>query len=242
MYPTIKENFTALLRAGAFALPAESIEPMSAYKWKRLLDVAELLGVRYYIEKGMHSCYDAAAMPLPITPKESLRPVDFDCSEARLFGFFSSRKYKRIREDERHSMDTSIESLRLLSLIVQNANCIVTDDLSIVGIIAVGEYLRTMGDKVDFVKLNNWIERLGIVEVSSFIGAMLVELFDFEPDEIEFMTRKYRKPLTHYDRLLEKALCEKHHFSTLSRLNIALVETASYNVSTLVSNILNVEE
>ena len=50
MHPIILDNFTALLRAGAFNLEIESIEPMSAFKWAKLLDVAEKLDVKNYIE------------------------------------------------------------------------------------------------------------------------------------------------------------------------------------------------
>ena len=242
MHPIILDNFTALLRAGAFNLKIESIEPMSAFKWAKLLDVAEKLDVKNYIEEGMHHYFSSDEMPVVISPKDSLRENNFDCSEACLYGPLSSRKFKKIYVDERHSMDTSVESLKLLSLIVQNANLIITSDLSLSGIIAVGEYLRKLGNKVDFVKLNQWIEKLGIIEVSSFIGALLVELFDFDSDEIEFMTRKYANPLTHYYRLIDHAVNEIHHFPTLSRLNIALIETTSYKVSNVLSRILNVEE
>lgn len=242
MHPIISDNFTALLRKGAFNLDIESIDSMSAYKWTKLLDVADKLDVKYYIEKGMFRFFADDEMPVIISPVESKDANSFDCSQACLFGPLSAKKYKKIQEDERHSMDTSVESLKLLSLIVQNANLIITSDLSLSGIIAVGEYLRNLGNKVDFVKLNLWIEKLGIIEVSSFIGALLVELFDFDSDEIEFMTRKYANPLTHYYRLIDKALNESHSFPTLSRLNIALIETASYKVSNVLSRILNVEE
>ena len=95
MHPIILDNFTALLRAGAFNLEIESIEPMSAFKWAKLLDVAEKLDVKNYIEEGMHHYFSSDEMPVVISPKDSLRENNFDCSEACLYGPLSSRKFKK---------------------------------------------------------------------------------------------------------------------------------------------------
>ena len=243
MYPIIKENFTSLLCTGAFGIPTEDVKPMSIFKWDMLLDAAKCLGVESYIMRGMYSYYKTtSSMPVEIPPFEDLKKEDFDCGDATFYGLISARRYRRIIEEERHSIDTSVESLHLLSLIIKNANLLIVSDLSLSGIIAVGEYLRKKGDKVDFVKLNNWIDRLGIREVSSFIGTLLVNLFDFDKDEVEFIVCKYHNPITHYNRLLEHSLEEKHRFPLLSLMNISLFETMSYYFSNALSGILNVEE
>lgn len=242
MNSIITDNFTALLRIGSFNIEDENIVPMSKYKWRKLIELSDQLDVRYYIEKGMHMFFNEKNMPISITQESNLKGKDFDCNEARLYGILASRRFQRIMDEEPHTMDTSVESMKLLKLIVQNIDSIITSDLSLKGIIAVGEYLRTMGHRVDFVKLNNWIEKLHIIEMSSFIGCMLVELFDFEREEVEFISHTYRKPLSHYHRLLNNTFDNKHHFSKSSRLNLALFETISYNVSNVTSSILNVEE
>lgn len=242
MNHVIYDNFTTMLCAGAFQLQVEEVAPMSVFKWNRMLELSRKLGVEYYVSKGMYSVFGKNTLPLSISPLDDLERKTIVASDAVLFGVFSSRKYKSIFEEERHSIDTSVETLQLLSLIVKNADYIITSDISLPGIIAVGEYLRSKGDRVDFVKLNGWIEKLRIVEIASFIGIMLVELFDFEKEEIEFIIKDYHHPIVHYNRLLEQANSENHHFPMMSRLNIALVETISYKLSNTVSRILNVEE
>ena len=242
MYHVIYDNFTTMLCAGAFDLQVEEVHPMSVFKWNRMLELSRNLGVEYYVSKGMYSVFDKSTLPLSISPLDDLERNTIESSDAMLFGILSSRKYKSIFDEERHSIDTSVDTLHLLSLIVKNADYIITSDIYLPGIIAVGEYLRNKGDRVDFVKLNGWIEKLGIVEISSFIGKLLVELFDFEKEEIEFIIKDYHHPIVHYNRLLKQANCENHHFPMLSRLNIALVETISYKLSNTLSRILNVEE
>ena len=66
---------------------------------------------------------------------------------------FLNRRLIKIQKEERHSIDTSIETLYLLRLLVSNINGILANGISIRGIIQLGQYLRTRGDKVDFIKL-----------------------------------------------------------------------------------------
>ena len=68
---------------------------------------------------------------------------------------FLNRRLIKIQKEERHSIDTSIETLYLLRLLVSNINGILANGISIRGIIQLGQYLRTRGDKVDFIKLES---------------------------------------------------------------------------------------
>ena len=75
---------------------------------------------------------------------------------------FLNRRLIKIQKEERHSIDTSIETLYLLRLLVSNINGILANGISIRGIIQLGQYLRTRGDKVDFIKLESWLRKLHI--------------------------------------------------------------------------------
>lgn len=52
-----------------------------------------------------------------------------------------------------------------------------------------GQYLRTRGDKVDFIKLESWLRKLHIQRMAQLEGSVLITFFDFEKDEIPFVRR-----------------------------------------------------
>lgn len=100
---------------------------------------------------------------------------------------FLNRRLIKIQQDEPHAIDTSIETIYLLRLIVSNVNAMYSGGISLRGIIQLGQYLRTRGDKVDFVKLDNWLNKLHIQRMAQLEGSVLITFFDFEKDEIPFV-------------------------------------------------------
>ena len=100
--------------------------------------------------------------------------------EVRMNNGFLNRRLANIQENERHAIDTSIETLHLLRIIVSNINGILAYGINLSGIIEMGNYLRTKGDKVDFVKLDKWISKLRIQRMAQLQGSVLILFFDFE--------------------------------------------------------------
>lgn len=241
LYNTIQNNFTTLLRAGSFNITGTQLQPMSLFKWRRLLLLASQLRLSGIISNGLHILQHDIMLPKEII-YEAVEET-YDASHAQMFNYFKQKKYTNIKYEERHSIDTSIETLELLNLLVANANDITTSDININGIIAIGKYLRTRGDRVDFVKLSEWIEQLGIVQIVSMMGSLLIDLFDFEMEELEIIKRPYFNSLSHYNSLLSSTLeGDKHHFRSLTRMNLVMIETASYHIGQFTSKIRNIEE
>lgn len=112
--------------------------------------------------------------------------------EVRMNNGFLNRRLANIQENERHAIDTSIETLHLLRIIVSNINGILANGINLSGIIEMGNYLRTKGDKVDFVKLDKWISKLRIQRMAQLQGSVLILFFDFEQDEIPYVRRVER--------------------------------------------------
>lgn len=102
------------------------------------------------------------------------------------------KRRARIVDEEHHAIDTSVETLRLLNIIVYNIECINTTGISLPGVIVLGKYLRTQGHHVDFVKLDAWISKLYIRNLSSMLSSILLYVFNFEQDELPFLYRKYK--------------------------------------------------
>lgn len=100
---------------------------------------------------------------------------------------FLNRRLVNIQNEERHAIDTSVETVYLLRLLVSNVNGILANGINLRGIIQLGKYLRTRGDKVDFVKLDGWLNKLHIQRMAQLEGSVLIIFFDFEKDEIPFV-------------------------------------------------------
>lgn len=107
--------------------------------------------------------------------------------EVLMHNNFLNRRLTKIQKEEPHVIDTSMETVYLLRLIVSNANAMLSGGISIRGIIQLGQYLRTRGDKVDFVKLDNWLTKLHLQRMAQLEGSVLITFFNFEQDEIPFV-------------------------------------------------------
>ena len=77
---------------------------------------------------------------------------DVPAGEVRMNNGFLNRRLASIQENERHAIDTSIETIHLLRIIVSNINGILANGVNLGGIIEMGNYLRTKGDKIPFVR------------------------------------------------------------------------------------------
>ena len=112
---------------------------------------------------------------------------DMPAGEVSMNNKFLNRRLAKIQEDERHAIDTSLETIYLLHIIVANVNGMLAGGINLRGIIQLGDYLRTRGDKVDFVKLDNWLAKLRIQRIAQLEGSVLITFFDFEKAEIPFV-------------------------------------------------------
>lgn len=112
---------------------------------------------------------------------------DIPSGEVAMHSVFLNKRLIKIQQDEPHAIDTSMETIYLLRLIVSNVNAMYSGGISLRGIIQLGQYLRTRGDKVDFVKLDTWLTKLHIQRMAQLEGSVLIQFFNFEQDEIPFV-------------------------------------------------------
>ena len=127
--------------------------------------------------------------------KEQLDPIaqmmknlsDIPSGEVAMHSGFLNKRLIKIQQDEPHAIDTSMETIYLLRLIVSNVNAMYSGGISLRGIIQLGQYLRTRGDKVDFVKLDTWLTKLHIQRMAQLEGSVLIQFFNLEQDEIPFV-------------------------------------------------------
>lgn len=183
----IKRNFFNLLCNGAFGdnLPTE---PMSQYKWNLLQTAAE----EHQVAKIIASAKDGnSIIEYPSIP---------DAGLSRMSNTILNNRLVTIRENEPTADDSSIETLNMLDIIVQATEALLSRGVIFGHIVRIGQYLRSDGDKIDYVKLDIWLRRLGIYRMSQLEASILVALLGFEQDEIQFLTkmddRGYTKAIT----------------------------------------------
>lgn len=167
----IKRNFFRLLRSGALN-EYVTLEPMSNFKWRRLFQLLESQKVESIALKGIKNHQYDTNIHIPEqliqalaanTVKEEALAKD---TPPTLSNRFLNRKLNKIRHDEYHSIDTSTDTLALLDIILFNINHILNYGISLRGILELGKFLRTKGDKVDFVKLETWLNALHIQRIA----------------------------------------------------------------------------
>lgn len=203
----IKRNFLRLLRLGAFG-ENEVIEPMSKFKWEVIFHIANIHNVVGVIFDGIaKNKENEALIPQDIILKykkildeegygikaqaTGSRPsVQLpDAGLSHMCNGFLNARLKRIRENEPQSADASVETLNMLDIIVQATECTMTYGLSFATILRIGIYLSVDGDKIDFVKLENWLRKLNLTRMAQLEGSILIDIFGFEMDEIPFVNK-----------------------------------------------------
>jgi len=140
---------------------------------------------------------------------------DFTNDEVVLSNHFLNYRFQKIVNNEHHAIDTSTETLEILYIIIRNVNGMLNRGIPLLGVISLGKFLRTKGDKVDFIKLDKWLSKLHLRRMAQLQGSILIEFFKFEPDELPFVTHlesATQKLTLHALHLSVKDTIEEWHF------------------------------
>ena len=200
----IQRNFFKLIRSGAFN-DKSTIEAMSSFKWRRLYEIVMFQNVLDYFVRGVNNNANDKNLNLPAKlideiqakldlqdEKQSSRQEDDKIigDDAELSNKWLNKRYHKIIYNEMHSIDTSTETLRMLQLIVFNTNAMLNRGINLDAIIRLGQFLRNKGDKVDFLKLEKWLSALHLQRMAQLQGSILIAVFGFERDEIDFVKKE----------------------------------------------------
>lgn len=287
----IRRNFFRLLRAGVFG-NEEQIEPMSAWKWRQLYELAERLKLTTMAFDGVQQCKGQFFMQLPddllrrgneedekatqrwqqavgelaelmdILSRMQWRPVllepwttamlcamphhhsigrvcvyfpyetqgrkadewaianatDYDDTHRHLLRY----QWKSLKVEHRHRllllnsrlnnstlqniveqerleggtshvviegqrMETVSPTLAMLVALLGIVRTSLDEGLRLWQIVDLGVLLRRQGDRVDFVKLQGWIERLSFTRMAQLVATVLTGLLGFTADEVPFV-------------------------------------------------------
>lgn len=183
----ITRNFFRILRSGALH-EDEAIEPMSGFKWKRLGQMVHAQHVEDIAMSGIDMHKGKEWMNLPedyILESNAVKKTD----KPSLSNGFLNRRLSHVRYNELHAYNTNVESLQLLDIIVGTTSMMLNKGMMLKGILSLGSYLRTKGDKVDFLKLSDMLGKLHLRRMAQLQGSMLIAVFHFDVKEIPFVER-----------------------------------------------------
>ena len=194
----IQRNIFKLIRCGAFNTK-EQIEPMSAFKWAKLFQLAIIHDVACDVYEGLQQCKDQFFLRMTEAQWELWEKTINDIRQAppsedqeeneflkadHLTNPILNHKLQNILDDE--SSDT--RTRQLLLTIIRTARHILNEGLPIKELILLGKELRHESSRIDFNTLEKWLRSLKFQQAAHLEGALLVELLGFEKEEIPFIS------------------------------------------------------
>jgi len=199
----IQRNFFRLIRNGAFE-QKEQVEPMSAYKWGQLYQLAAMHDVAEFVYKGLQLCkeqfflhltdrqwqtWDKAISEIRKQSRETEEETDEFLRADHLTNPLLNRKLQTILDDEQ----SDIRTRQLLLTIIRVARHILNKGIPIRQLVDLGIFLRTEGDRADFTTLEKWLKTLRLQQVAKLESSLLIELLGFEKEEMAFAGGKTDK-------------------------------------------------
>jgi hypothetical protein len=200
----IERNLFRLLRAGAFNTQ-EQIEPLSAWKWRRLYQLSEMHDVAPFTYQGLERCKEQFLVQVPAdlmqqwgVAKNHGDDEDNELLAAnRLTNPVLNHQLQNILDDEHSNTETRTALLHLLGI----ARFIMNAGIPVKRVTELGQFLRLSANRTDFTTLQQWINKLQLQPMTQLACVMLVKLMHFDPAELPFM-----QPMT--DDQMERQLNE----------------------------------
>ena len=197
----VQRNFFRLIRCGAFN-KQEQIEPMSAYKWNKLYQLALMHNVTESVYHGLELSNNQFFVHLTekqwkqwtnhinelhIHPQQEKDNDEFLRADHLTNPVLNSR-LQSILDDE--MSDTSTR--KALLFIIRIARHILNEGIPVRQLVEMGRYLRA-NQRVDFTTLQKWLKSLSLIQIAQLEGALLIQMFGFEQEEIPFLQGKIDK-------------------------------------------------
>jgi hypothetical protein len=159
---------------------------MSEWKWRRLLQLAEIHGVTPWVADGILKKSDDFFLQLSPMLRQQFLDDSTDRTvrheDVRLTNPLLDSQLATLRE-EAGAEDATFAMLEDLVAISSN---ILTQGISLRQFIWLGKKLRNPHSGVMYDVLRKWIDSLGMQAMARLEGSLLMELFAFESAEIPF--------------------------------------------------------
>lgn len=188
-----ERNFYRLLRAGSLNRQ-EPVEPLSAWKWKRLYQLAVMHGVEDLVRRGIDRCQNQFFLQVPekLLAEWDAKGSDMETTDDEINTLLEAdhltspmlnRRLQAILDEE----GTTTETRQLLIMLIGVTRFIMNAGIPVKRLAELAIFLTHQGRKVDYTKINEWTELLKLKPMMQLTGALLVRLMRLSPDEVPFM-------------------------------------------------------
>ena len=209
----IIRNFFRLLRAGIFGTQ-EQIEPMSAWKWNRIYQLAMLQHVAPQVREGIDRLSDQFFLQIPPQQMELWKKADgnmqIKISKPKLPNKLGEKRLSKIIDEEGGKSVT----LTALYLIASTAHHLLNDGLFLHPLIALGCYIKQPEVyPIDNDKLCDWIHKLGLKSIAQLEATLLISYLGLTEEDIKFTTTGKRHDVSRITQeLLQLQGTDKHEW------------------------------
>ena len=240
----ITRNFFRLMRSGALNEYVE-LEPMSAFKWNRLIEIVALQDVISVASRAIKNQQYDKKFNMPVSLREKVheeaarttsQKISLDMNNSLL-----KKKLEKIHAIEQHSADFSLETLTLFDYIIANCQATLNKGTSTKLIIRLGNYIRTHADKIDYTKINKWLHEVQMSRVAQLVGSILISNFSFKSEEVPFVKRIDPKAALVMMQCIMNRRQEKHNRG-ITYFEYAPLENASIILGRLKTRLEAIDE
>lgn len=240
----ITRNFFKMMRSGALNEYVE-LEPMSAFKWNRLLEIVQTQDVITVASRAIKNHQYEANFNMPQIMREKIHMLAAQSAGQNIHIEMNSsilnKKLNRIQTLERRAEDYSKETLDLFNIIIANCQAMLNNGTSTRLIIQLGNYIRVKGDKVNYTKIGNWLHEMQMQKVAQLVGSILISNFSYKPEEVPFVKKVDSKAAIVMMHCIMERKTEKHN-KGITYFEYAPLENASILLGRLKTRLDTIEE
>ena len=186
----IERNLFRLLRAGAFG-QQEPIEPLSAWKWQRLYQLALLHNVEALVYQGIVTCREQFFVQVPeeLLSKwndhvESQEEENQMLTPGVLTNPLLNKRLQAILSEE----GTTTETRSLLVQLTGIARFIMNAGVPVKRLAELAIFIRREGSRVDYDQIRLWTSQLKMEGMVQLTANLLVGMMHMKAEELPFAT------------------------------------------------------
>ncbi len=240
----ITRNFFKMMRSGALNEYVE-LEPMSAFKWNRLIEIVETQDVISVASRAIKNQQYENTFNMPQALREKVHKLASEASgesiHLEMTSSILNKKLTKIHTLERKAEDYSKESLDLFNIIIANCQAMLNNGTSTRLIIQLGNYIRIKGEKVDYAKVDKWLKEMQMLKVAQLVGSILITNFAFKAEEVPFVKKVDQKAALVMRQCIMERKAEKHNRG-ITYFEYAPLENASILIGRLKTRLDTIEE
>lgn len=180
-------NFFRLLRAGAFG-KQEQVEPMSACKWRKTMQLALVHHVETEAYQGVEVLGDqffVQIIPDDLREEWASKAYSVRRNKSSLSPVVNNHLQKKISKLAEKA-DPDSPDYAIMEQIIYLTNALLTDGEWVRRLLMLGELLREHGGRLNGEQIKKMIRQFRMVSMARLQCALLIELMGLRLEEIPF--------------------------------------------------------